>query len=161
MGALRRDAVLAGLLVVQSGLAIWGISISSPVVSTLVVHVCGVVGIRVVRVAAVRVVVRLLLAVRLGLGAWTGLGLGGGLTRSRGPGDLRIGTRGAAETRLTVLGTALRVLAKVVGLGSIIPAERTLGLRGQALLLTLRALLLREVLVVVVVVAVLLIRRVV
>lgn len=54
----------------------------------------------------------------------------------------------------------MRVLAETLALGCVIPAERTLGLRRHGILLTLRTLLLAEVLVIVVE-AVLRIRRVV
>jgi len=95
---------------------------------------------------------RLLLAMRLSLVALgslsLSLGAGWGRYRRRAS-DGSIGGRGArTKARLAMLGTALRILAQVIVLGSVVVATiRTLSLRGQAVLLSLRALLLGIVLV--------------
>ena len=157
MGALGGDAVLAGL-VVKTALSVRG-SVSTLVVAALVAHVGGIVGVLVVGMAAVGVVVGLL-GVRLRLCARGVLGLAGRLAGSRGAADLRVGGGAPTEARLAMLGAALGVLAEVIALGRVITAKRTLGLRGQGILLALRTLLLTETLVVVVE-AVLGIRRIV
>lgn len=123
--ALRRDAVLVRL-VAESSLAVRA-AITSLVVSTLVINICGIVRVLVVRVA-VWVIVRLLLAMRLGLTAGTCLRLGDGLSGGRGAADLRVCARAGAETRRAVLGTTLRILAKVIVLRSVVAGERALGL---------------------------------
>lgn len=96
MWALRSDAILAGL-VVKTALAVRS-AISALVIGSLVAHVSGIVGVRVVGMIVVVWVVVRLLDMCLGLGVRAGLGLGGGLGTRGGAGDLRVSGGATAET---------------------------------------------------------------